>query len=523
MMLKQFCLETAARIGILIYGLLFRRKAQTYRFDIWLRSWVRRRLQLDGKLPPVAPGTCRDVMFCFADHFEPGTKNATPDVSQERFNAWRDLYPPLARSFKDADGRHPQHSFFFPPHYYSHEFLMELAEMDWQEVGEVELHLHHENDDSTSLRALLDTTLELFESYGVFRVQGGTVGRQFGFIHGNWALDNSRPEYCGVNDELTILQECGCYADFTFPSLHESQPQMVNCLYRALDDPHVAKSYDIGSLMTAQTADRRGLNPNTGLPILMGPIGLRRKSGFPWFSVEDADVTGEGPGTPERVRNWVNEGIHVAGRPEWLFVKVHTHGAPERHRDALLGDGAKAMYETLCKEFNDGGNFRLHFVSAREMFNIARAAEEGLSGNAGDYRDYEIKPYLTRSLLVNGQYHASGFLPALDDARAPRADITLDAPQAGSSIRFKVGLLRQIKGPLSRLVSLPDRLRLEGLGGELEIAVRSGTELTHCDGERLVPASEGMMDPVSGLVDRYRVRTAVGRPLDLFIKPGGSP
>ena len=35
----------------------------------------------------------------------------------------------------------------------------------------------------------------------------------FAFIHGNWALDNSRLEnvrnYCGVNDELTILRETG--------------------------------------------------------------------------------------------------------------------------------------------------------------------------------------------------------------------------------------------------------------------------------------------------------------------------
>ena len=42
----------------------------------------------------------------------------------------------------------------------------------------------------------------------------------FGFIHGNWALDNSRPDgkYCGLNNEITLLRDLGCYADFTMPS-----------------------------------------------------------------------------------------------------------------------------------------------------------------------------------------------------------------------------------------------------------------------------------------------------------------
>ena len=37
------------------------------------------------------------------------------------------------------------------------------------------------------------------------------------------------------------------------------------------------------------------------------------------------------------LRNWVAQGIHVAGRPEWIFVKIHTHGAPER--EAASTDG----------------------------------------------------------------------------------------------------------------------------------------------------------------------------------------
>ena len=38
---------------------------------------------------------------------------------------------------------------------------------------------------------------------------------RFGFIHGNWCLDNSRADgrWCGLNNELILLRELGCYAD----------------------------------------------------------------------------------------------------------------------------------------------------------------------------------------------------------------------------------------------------------------------------------------------------------------------
>ena len=47
----------------------------------------------------------------------------------------------------------------------------------------------------------------------------------YAFIHGNWSLCNSRPDgrYCGVNNELDVLRETGCYADFTLPSAPRSR------------------------------------------------------------------------------------------------------------------------------------------------------------------------------------------------------------------------------------------------------------------------------------------------------------
>ena len=42
----------------------------------------------------------------------------------------------------------------------------------------------------------------------------------------------------------------------------------------------------------------------------------------------------------------------------------------------------------LSKEYNDGENYILHYVSAREMYNIAKAAEAGKNGNPNEYRDF---------------------------------------------------------------------------------------------------------------------------------------
>jgi hypothetical protein len=38
------------------------------------------------------------------------------------------------------------------------------------------------------------------------------------------------------------------------------------------------------------------------------------------------------------------------------------------------------------------GRLLLHYVTARELYNIVKAAESGAGGNPGAYRDFVIKP-----------------------------------------------------------------------------------------------------------------------------------
>ena len=105
---------------------------------------------------------------------------------------------------------------------------------------------------------------------------------------------------------------------------------------------------------------------------------------------ENGALAGHDPPTAARVATWISQGIHIEGRPEWVFVKVHTHGAIETTAGALLGEAGRTLHTTLAHYMTRG--WKLHYVTAREMYNIARAAMDGMSGDPSGYFDYVVKP-----------------------------------------------------------------------------------------------------------------------------------
>ena len=66
--------------------------------------------------------------------------------------------------------------------------------------------------------------------------------------------------------------------------------------------------------------------------------------------------------------------------------------------DTLLGDHRHNMHSYLESKYNDGDNYVLHYVSAREMYNIAKAAEAEQEGNPNEYRDYILAKPLYKKL-----------------------------------------------------------------------------------------------------------------------------
>jgi hypothetical protein len=192
---------------------------------------------------------------------------------------------------------------------------------------------------------------------------------------------------CGVDGELPLLFEAGCYADFTFPSApDESQPGTVNRIYWPTGDLARRRAYEGGERA------RVGAFHHDRLLLIQGPIALARRPGSLRVRIDSSALDAGDPPTPARVDTWVAQGIHVEGQPEWVFVKVHTHGAPERNAAKILGPAGRRLHEYLAARYNDGRNWVLHYVTAREMYNVAVAAMAGASGNPGEHRDHAVPP-----------------------------------------------------------------------------------------------------------------------------------
>lgn len=353
-------------------------------FDAWLGGYARHLL---GQRREPRPSGPRHLLFAFCDHWEPLWHDASDEKGNERVRAWGERYPTLAREFVDADGKHPRHSFFFPGEQYRPAWLDTLADLARQGLGEVELHLHHAGDDGPKLRRDIQGFLAAYAQHGhLSRDPDGRL--RYAFIHGNWCLANARKDgdWCGVDEEIPLLFDTGCYADFTFPAApDESQPNIVNQIYWPVGDLAKRRAYEQGERA------RVGEVKRDRILMIEGPLCLAtRKQKVPVW-IENASITAHEPGTEKRVQSWVSQNIHVAGRPEWVFVKVHTHGAPDAQAASLLGDGGRSLHRALAR-YNDGKEWILHYLSAREMFNIAVAAMEGREGNPNQYRDYQLAP-----------------------------------------------------------------------------------------------------------------------------------
>src|SRR5580700_5925075 len=141
--------------------------------------------------PPSGP---IELLLCIADHFEPGAGGATADVADERVNRWVENYPRLFSRFRDSDGISPCHTFFYPLEMYRPSELARLSQLCREGFGEVEVHLHHDNDSAENLsQTLRDYSRQIHDQHGLLSQDPTTGQIRFGFIHGNWALDNSHP------------------------------------------------------------------------------------------------------------------------------------------------------------------------------------------------------------------------------------------------------------------------------------------------------------------------------------------
>ena len=321
----------------------------------------------------------RRVWLTVADHYEPrwglatraarGTGSPRPcGIADARVARWVDAWPVVAAACRrDAAGQPPCHTFFYPQEEYAPRHLDALAALCATGIGDVEIHIHHDADGRAAFIEKMSSFRELLHArHGLLRRRGGRL--VFGFIHGNWALDNSLPDgrWCGLNDELSILRDLGCYADFTMPAGDSPcQARTVNTIYWAVDDPERPKSYDGG----------RPVTPGGGrgdLLIIPGPLGIR------WAErlaprLEAGEIAANDPPTPYRLQRWLALAPRIGAD---VFVKLHTHGAQEKNAEMLLGGGLRRLYDGMSELCARRG-LALYYASAWQMALAVEALQQG--------------------------------------------------------------------------------------------------------------------------------------------------
>lgn len=339
------------------------------------------------------------LIMAVADHFEPaidpedGRKRVPRPEQERRLEWWSREYPKAADRWRDHEGLPFVHTYFYPAEQYDEGLLEMLAQHCQSGWGETEVHLHHgvpHADTAENTRHLLTE----FRDHLAFRhrclsAEEGSGQPRYCFVHGNFALANSAGgRFCGVDSEMQVLAETGCYADFTLPTgvLHPAQTAKINSLYECGLPLDQAAPHQAGNDL------RVGDTPRVFPLMVQGPLltdfGRSRRALRPM--IETGAITPPNPMSLERLMLWKQARIHVAGRPDWLFVKLHCHSMDPTQKDAVIG----GMFQKFLKQLVDGASERketLHFVSAREMANIILAACDGKDGNPGEYRDYRFK------------------------------------------------------------------------------------------------------------------------------------
>ena len=353
----------------------------------YVTNWIGAYLEYEAsRLFVREPAGPVHVIFQLVDHFELAGK-------APRLAEWMTKYPRLASRHADADGVCPKHTWFYALDLLREDELEPLRDLVQAGFGEMELHWHHSHETPGSFRKKLRDGLKVFQKYGFMRPTADGREGCFGFIHGNWSLNNSRgSEFCGVDNEIELLKQAGCYGDFTFPALHSpAQPAMVNAIYYAGFTPGPA-----GYFSGRRAEVGIGEAENEFL-MFQGPLTINwRDWRFGWHpTIEDGEVGMKCThGERVRVDAWIRQGICVLGRPEWLFVKAYCHGGQDHA--AVLGDATDRMFSYLESAYNDGSNYVLHYVTSREACNMVKAAEAGKTGDPGQYRDYCIPHPLQR-------------------------------------------------------------------------------------------------------------------------------
>lgn len=264
----------------------------------------------------------KHLIFTIANHFEPSWKAKgfhDPETQLRRLDDWREMARATGEAVTDADGTKFRHTNFYPAEQYDARLLTKMAEMQAEGLGETEIHLHHgveAPDTAENLRKVLIEFRDcLTQEHKLLSRFEGLDKPMYAFVHGNLALANScGGRFCGVDEEMQILQETGCYADMTLPSApDETQVPVINQIYEcglplAEKIPH----------RTGRRLEAFGAQPV--LPVIFqGPLVFnwtRRIKGLPVPRIEDGALVHNQPMDLARLKRWISANVTIAGKSD---------------------------------------------------------------------------------------------------------------------------------------------------------------------------------------------------------------
>jgi hypothetical protein len=113
--------------------------------------------------------------------------------------------------------------------------------------------------------------------------------------------------------------------------------------------------------------------------MIQGPLALdwhSRKWGV-LPRIDNGDLTARRPPSLERLQLWMQTGVRVLGRDDWVFIKLHTHGAHDANAAMLLGEPMRHFHQSLNDFSKQHDWFHFYYVTARELALLVRQAERG--------------------------------------------------------------------------------------------------------------------------------------------------
>jgi len=358
-------------------------------YPVWaIGEWLRRAERA---------GTARHLILVVANHFEPSWNELRLptdwSIQRSRLEQWCKLARRIGGAVPDVDGTPFRHTYFFPGEQYHRPLLEQLADLQAEGFGEVEIHLHHgveRPDTALNLKRTLEEFRDvLAEEHRCLSTMEGGNKPHYAFVHGNLALANSSGgRFCGVDSEMQILADTGCYADFTLPAVPtRCQVRRINAIYQC------------GRPLQERSPHRSGRNLHVHdspvLPVLItGPLILDWSDSWKSLGkprVEDGVLSERRPPSLNRLRHWKRADIGIRGKSEWTFIKLYCHGFFLQDQSAMIGEAMHRFLDEMLALGDRSGNFKVHFATAREAFNIAMAAVDGQNGEPGSYRDYRLR------------------------------------------------------------------------------------------------------------------------------------